>query len=633
MAADLPRRRPRRGSLERPISTRIYRAAWLAVAVPLLVAAFSVGRPDPLPEPRLRPFFDGSAAAQFATDLVLCCPDRSPGSTGAQDAVAWVEQQFRNYRFEVERQTFTAEIPGRGEEQFVNVVAVPPRSAREPVRSQQAIVVMAHRDNLGLSPGAIDNASGTAALLELARNVGDASLVHTFVFVSTDGGAFGSLGAAAFAESSGYAERIVAVVNLDAVGGPGEPRIAFASDNARVPGPALLATSDESVRAHTGSIPQRPGAVGQLLDLAFPFSPHGQAPFVAQGAPAVTITRGGERPPPAEGDTLASLDAERLEAVGRSAQALLGSLDGAAEVARGTDSYLYFGTRILHGWTIQFVLLAALLPFLAATIDLFARCRRRRIPLAPALRSYASRLGVWLWAGVALALFSLVGILPRGADRPIAFETAVASDWPAAAVAALLAVSALGWLVARPRLAPARSISRREELGGHLAAMLVLAVVALVVAATNPYALLFVLPSLHAWLWLPQVADRGRGAQVGLYALGFAGPLLLLGSFAFRFELGLDALWYLLALTAIGYVPVPLVLAFLAWSAAAGQAGAVALGRYAPYPDASERPARGPLREGARQAILLSRKTRSQRRRLRAVDGGLSEAESERSEG
>src|SRR5919109_462619 len=83
MAAEPPRRRPRRGSLERPVSTRIYRAAWLVVAVPVLVAAFSVGRPDALPEPRLRPFFDQATAVQFAADLSGEFPDRSPGSQGA----------------------------------------------------------------------------------------------------------------------------------------------------------------------------------------------------------------------------------------------------------------------------------------------------------------------------------------------------------------------------------------------------------------------------------------------------------------------------------------------------------------------------------------------------------------------
>jgi hypothetical protein len=631
MAAEPQRRRPRRGSLERPVSTRIYRAAWLVIAVPLLVAAFSVGRPEPLPEPRLRPFFDQATAMQFAVELSNKFPDRSPGTDGARGAASWVEQQLRTYRFEVERQTFTAEVPGRGRETFVNVIAVAPRTGGEPVRSQQTIVVMAHRDNLGVSPGANDNASGTATLLELARDVGDASLAHTLVFLSTDGGAFGGLGAAEYARDPRLAGPIVAVLNLDAVAGSGAPRIAFSGDNSRVPSATLLASTDASIRSQTGSLPQRPGGVAQLLDLAFPFGLREQAPFITRGAPAVTLTTGGERPPAPEGDTLARLDPQRLGALGRSAQELLGSLDEAAEVARGTDSYVYLGTRLVHGWTLQFVLLAALIPFLAATVDLFARCRRRHIALWPALRSYASRLGVWLWLGGAFALFTLIGILPSGAARPISFSSPIAGDWPVAALATLAGVWALAWLVVRPRLAPARSVSRQEELGGHLAAMLVLALIALVVAATNPYALLFVLPSLHAWLWLPQLSDRGRVMQVLVYLAGFAGPLLLLGSFALRYELGLDALWYVLALGAVGYVPVPFVLAFFGWSAAAGQVGAVALGRYAPFPEASERAARGPLREGTRQAILLARRVRG-RRRLTVIDGGEAETQAERLE-
>jgi hypothetical protein len=156
-------------------------------------------------------------------------------------------------------------------------------------------------------------------------------------------------------------------------------------------------------------------------------------------------------------------------------------------------------------------------------------------------------------------------------------------------------------------------------------------VIALVVAAVNPYALLFVLPSLHAWLWLPQVADRGRLAQTALYTLGLAGPLLLLVSFAFRLDLGLDAVWYVIALTAVGYVPIPLVLTFLAWSAAATQVGALALGRYAPYPGAAEQPPRGPLREAFRQGVLLVRRRR--RRHLTVVDGGERSPEAETLEG
>ena len=455
--------------------------------------------------------------------------------------------------------------------------------------------MLAHRDNTGVSPGADDNASGTGALLELARDLGSAAHAHPIVLVSTDGGAYGGLGAAHFAASEPYAGRIAALVNLDAIGSGGHPRIEFAGDTPRVPSPTLLATADDSIAAQAAVEPNRPGALAQLVDLAFPFSFYEQAPFVSRGVPAVTVTTGGSRPRPADGDTLGDLDENRLGELGRATQMLVTSLDESAEVASGTQSYLYFGTRLLYGWTLQLLLVAALVPFLAATVDLFARCRRRHIALLPALRSYISRLAVWLWMGLFFALFVAVGILPNGENRPIGPETAAAGDWPVAALATLLGVSALAWLVVRPRLAPTRSIARQEELGGHLAAMLVLAVVALVVAAVNPYSLLFVLPSLHAWLWLPQVRDRGRLVQIAVYALGFAGPLLLLASFAVRFGMGLDAVWYLIALTAVGYVPVPLVVAFLAWAAAASQVGAVALRTYAPYPDVSERTP-GPFR-------------------------------------
>lgn len=614
MAVPPPRRRARRGSLERPVSGRIYRAAWLAAAVPLLVAAFSLGSPVALQEPRLPPSFDGTTAVQFAREFARRNPDRRPGTDGARGATEWVAARLRDYKFTVQRQVFTANVPGLGRQRFVNLVATAPLKPEQDVaRSRQTIVIMAHRDNLGGSPGVNDDGSGTGALLELARDIGNSSLAHSVVLLSEDGGAYGSLGAAEFARDSGLGDRLAVVINLDAIGGSGPPRLEFAGETPRTPGATLVATAQSAVSTQAAQESTRASAGAQLVDLAFPFTLYGQGPFIARGIPAVTLTSAGARPPPPGADTLAALNAARLDELGRSAQILLGSLDSAADVTRGTESYVWVGSRLIRGWTIQFLFLTALLPFLAAVVDLFARCRRRHIALRPALRSLASRLGVWAWVGALFALFALLGILTRGGARPIAPDTQAAGDWPVAALFALAGLSLLGWLVARPQLVPRRSATRPEELGGHLAAMLVLGIVALVVAAQNPFALLFVLPSVHAWLWLPHASDRGRPAALAVYALGFAGPLILLVSFAFRFQMGLDALWYVLALTTVGFVPVPLVFAFLAWGAVAAQAGALATGRYAPYPAAHERPKRGPVRESIRQVILLTRRLRSER--------------------
>ena len=167
MAAHPPfrqRRRPRPGSLNRPVNSRMYRGTWLLVGIPLLISAFTVSHPQPLRAPTLQPDFDGPAAVLTDRAFVNTNPDRAPGTVGARQATSWVSQRFAQYGLRTQRERFHAKIPGRGSVQLENLLAF-----REG-RSNQIIVVLAHRDNSGASPGANDNGSGTAALLELARS-------------------------------------------------------------------------------------------------------------------------------------------------------------------------------------------------------------------------------------------------------------------------------------------------------------------------------------------------------------------------------------------------------------------------------------------------------------------------------
>lgn len=609
------------------MSGRLYRGTWLLVGLPLLVAALSVSRPSPLPGPVLPPAFDKTSAVGLAKELAKLYPDRSPGSAGALGAASWFSDKLALYGLRTQAEPFFATIPGRGRVRLVNLVAEVPGA------SPQGIVVMAHRDDAGTGSGADDNASGTAALIELARSYASASAspsappkrvspAHTIVFLSTDGGAFGALGAEHFAADAAGRSRVVAVVNLDSLAGRAAPRIELAGDDPRSPAASLVETAAVRILEQTGDRPRRRGALAQLIDLGFPFSLYEQAPFVGRGIPAVTLTTADDRPPSSFGDTLDRLNGNRLAALGRAAQDLLGSLDQGPELAQGTSSYVYLGGRLVRGWAIELVLVAALLPFLLASVDLFARCRRRRIRLAPAVRSYRSRLGFWLFAGALFELFAVVGVWPGGAARPLSPESPAAGDWPFLGLAALALLSALGWLVARERLLPRRTVSAEDELAGHAAALLALGVVGLLAVATNPFALIFLLPSLHAWLWLPQVQRRPAWARAAVFVSGLVGPLLLVGSFAIRFDLGLDAPWYLAELVAVGYVPLTVPVIFLAWLAAAGQLSALAAGRYAPYPSAAERPPRGPIRETVRRVVLVVRDRRRVTEERRRALGG-----------
>jgi hypothetical protein len=357
----------------------------------------------------------------------------------------------------------------------------------------------------------------------------------------------------------------------------------------------------------TGADPRRASTLQQLIDLGFPYSRYEQAPFVTRGIPAVTITTAGDRPRSGPQDSGARLRATRLGQIGRATQNVIDALQQGVALASGPPSYIYLGSRIVRGWAVELVLVGALLPFLAATVDLFARCRRRRIRIAPAVRSYRSRLGFWAWCGALFALFGLLGVWPDGAPRPPALDSV---RWPMGGLAVLAVLAGLGWIVSRDRLLPRRSVRPEEELAGHAAALLALGVVALLVVATNPFALIFLLPSLHVWLWLPQVRESPLWVRAIVLVAGFAGPLLLFWSFAERYGLGWDAPWYIAWLFALGYAPAPGFAIGLAWAAAAGQLVALVGGRYAPYPSAAERPPRGPLRATIRRLVLAQRRRR-----------------------
>jgi hypothetical protein len=616
------RRRSRRGTLDRPVNGQLYRSCFLFVSLPLLLAAFSLSRPTALQRPLLPPAFDTRTALGLASELASQYPDRTPGSAGGLAAAGWFRDQLTAYGVPATIEGWEQAVPGLGTARLRNVVAVAPGQSR------QVIVVMAHRDDTGAGPGANDNGSGTAALIELARGYArpqtdtqaPVQSAHTLVFLSTDAGAYGAYGALHFLETSPYRNRILAVLNLDTLAGDGQPRIELAGDRPRSPPGTLVATASERVLEQTGSRPERASFFGQLIDLGFPFTLYEQGPFVGVGVPALTLTTNGTRPAAAFGDTASRLSAAKLAQMGRASQELLGSLNQALDFNGRTTSSVWIGERIVRGWAIKLVLIALLIPYLVSAVDLYALCRRFRVPLLGAVRALRSRLLYWFFAAGVFTCFLLLGAWPSGPARPPNPATPIAGDWPVFALLGLGVVIGLGWIVARDRLVPRRTITRPELLAGQTVALLALGVVSLLVVATNPFGLIFVLPALHVWLWLPQLQRAAGSTRLGVWLLGLVGPALVPLSLATRVGLGWDAPWYLLELVSIGYVRPMAALVAVAAAAPAAQLAVAAAGRYAPYPDGRERRGRGPIRRIVRTAVLGARAHRREvETRRRAV--------------
>jgi hypothetical protein len=192
-------------------------------------------------------------------------------------------------------------------------------------------------------------------------------------------------------------------------------------------------------------------------------------------------------------------------------------------------------------------------------------------------------------------------VRPSGAQYPFPPTGPAAGDWSPVGVGILAAALVGGWALARRRLARRLAPSPSETLAGYVAALVWLGGLSVVVAAARPYAVLFLLPSLYAWLWLPRASSHV--ARMALFALGLSGPvggvLVLAGSLGTSVS---DVARYLVELAGIGYIGPSTVLLALAWTAAAAQLGALALGRYAPYAAGQEPPPPGLVRTSVARA-------------------------------
>ena len=578
----MSKQRPRRGSVERPVDLRLVRNLGALVAVPLLLAVFTVSRPGPLPAPALPPAFDGPTATALTIELASDNANRVPGSLGAASASQWLRDKLALYGLPVREDRWREDVPGVGRVELRNLASVIEGTLDE------TIVFVAHRDNNGKSAGANRDASGTAVLVELARAYATAGTtesarkpLHTLVFLSTDGGAYGSLGAARFAATSPLARRAVAVVSLDGLAGKAPARLELSGLGGHSPPPALVRTAAARIEAELGRAPARPGLLRQLVSLALPFGYGEQAPLLGAGIPAVRISTAADGGTPPGGDELAGIDASRLTQLGRASESLLTSLDTAVELPSTTAGELYFGERAVRGWALQLLLLTLVVPFAAAALDLLSRCQRRQVPLAPAWRAFRRRLGLWLVLLLLLAVAAALGALPREPRLPPPPDQPPVDAWPVGAVAIGIVAVALVWLRARARLIPRGRARPEEDLGAYAVAFLVLLFLAGATALVSPYGLVLVLPSLYAWLLLPQLRLAPSWMTDVAFGLGLIGPVLALVVLAEQLQLGLRAPLYAASLLTTGVVPWGSTLVLTAWAAVASFVGAIAAGRYA----------------------------------------------------
>jgi hypothetical protein len=188
-----------------------------------------------------------------------------------------------------------------------NVIGLVP--GHDPTRASEAVVVGAHYDHLGRSggtvyPGADDNASGTAVVLELARAFATAAgTPRTLVFVLFSGEELGLLGSRHYVRNPAIPmERTVAMINLDMVGRLGDRPLGVGGV---ATGGGLKAVVDDVGRQLSIALADRE-APGGATD---------HAPFYSAGVPVLFFHTGAHPDYHRPTDTADKIDADGLARV------------------------------------------------------------------------------------------------------------------------------------------------------------------------------------------------------------------------------------------------------------------------------------------------------------------------------
>lgn len=147
---------------------------------------------------------------KILTHLKVVAGNRYPFSRESKLAEIenYICDEFQDYGLEVKKHFF----PHEGKS-FPNLIG------RLAGKKNSCFIVAAHFDAVENSPGADDNASGVAALLEIARTLADEPLNHSVEFVSFNLEEFGMVGSAHYVKDLKNERREIAgMISLEMIG-------------------------------------------------------------------------------------------------------------------------------------------------------------------------------------------------------------------------------------------------------------------------------------------------------------------------------------------------------------------------------------------------------------------------------
>ncbi|MCW2922662.1 MAG: hypothetical protein JWM98_66, partial [Thermoleophilia bacterium] len=562
------------------VGWRLYRRSFVVPVLALLVLLVTSFRAEVPVQGALPPTLANERAAELlgrSQEFTALFPDRRPNTAGDVDSAQWMRDEFTKVDPKMRARTAPTTTTDPATGHAVTLVNV---EATLPGRTRELVVIHAHRDTADANGGASD-AVGQVALLTLARELAATrDRRRTYLFVSTDGATLNGGGARALATRLGSRGAVVAVIGLDRIGGGETLRVDASPSGRHAPPLGLVQAASGSVDAEGGRATL--GGIGaQLVRLATPITLREHGQLLDAGLPALTITAADDGLH-ASGDDNA--DAAHVGAGLRAAQRLIGTLDGVDQLQSAGKTWVATDQRVYRGWALKILVASLLVPVWIGAVDMLVR-HRRGWNLAAAVGTCTRAMLAGVVAIGALWLLGAFGLLPGTVDHPP--NPGRLTDVRVIALGIWLALVAAAWLLARgPDWRRQRRASARVHTGPDTPEIVVslvgLVVVSALALSVNPYAVLFVVPTLHAWMCVASwrvVFFRSRAVLV--WSVGLVGPLAALLAVGARSDAGRGTGWYALQLVQTRTVPPTLALLIGAGAGLAGLLLVAAVGRVA----------------------------------------------------
>ncbi|PYP85023.1 MAG: hypothetical protein DMG65_21490 [Candidatus Angelobacter sp. Gp1-AA117] len=205
--------------------------AWSLIILLAALAIYELKPPNPLPATASQDEF--SAERALAHVRAIARVPHPIGTSANAEARAYILAQFTSLGMNPQ---VAPAIGTRKGNSFVVVANAQNIVGRLPgTANSQAILLMAHYDSVPSGPGAADDASGVAAILEAVRALRTGpALKNDLIVLITDGEEVGLLGAEGFVASHPWMKDVGLVINFEARGDDG-PSLLFETSNNNAP--------------------------------------------------------------------------------------------------------------------------------------------------------------------------------------------------------------------------------------------------------------------------------------------------------------------------------------------------------------------------------------------------------------